>query len=69
MQGGLSRPLDNIEGHHTAKRIFCRLREEYGSTGGITQVKEAVARHKRHAQEVFVPLSHPVGRRKLELRP
>ncbi|MDP9343269.1 MAG: IS21 family transposase, partial [Actinomycetota bacterium] len=46
---------------HTAKRIFCRLRDEYGYPGGITQVKEAVARHRRHAQEVFVPLSHPPG--------
>ncbi len=46
---------------HTAKRIFCRLRDEYGYQGGITQVKEAVARHRRHAQEVFVPLSHPPG--------
>jgi len=47
--------------HHTAKRIFERLREEYGYPGGITQVKEAVSRHRRHAQEVFVPLSHPPG--------
>ena len=47
--------------HHTAKRIFERLRDEYGYQGGITQVKEAVARHQRHHQEVFVPLSHPPG--------
>ena len=47
--------------HHTAKRIFERLRDEYGYQGGITQVKEAVARHHRHHQEVFVPLSHPPG--------
>ena len=47
--------------HHTAKRIFERLRDEYGYSGGITQVKEAVARHTRHSQEVFVPLSHPPG--------
>jgi len=47
--------------HHTAKRIFERLRDEYGYQGGITQVKEAVARHQRHAREVFVPLSHPPG--------
>jgi transposase len=47
--------------HHTAKRIFERLRDEYGYPGGITQVKEAVARHRRHHQEVFVPLSHPPG--------
>jgi transposase len=47
--------------HHTAKRIFERLRDEYGYQGGITQVKEAVARHHRHHQEVFVPLFHPPG--------
>jgi len=47
--------------HHTSKRIFERLRDEYGYEGGITQVKEAVARRRRHAQEVFVPLSHPPG--------
>ena len=47
--------------HHTAKRIFERLRDEHGYPGGITQVKEAVARHRRHTQEVFVPLSHPPG--------
>jgi transposase len=46
---------------HTSKRIFERLRDEYGYSGGITQVKEAVARTKRHHQEVFVPLSHPPG--------
>jgi transposase len=46
---------------HTAKRIYERLREEHGYPGGITQVKEAVARHRRHHQEVFVPLSHPPG--------
>src|SRR5712692_9713218 len=46
---------------HTAKRIFERLRDEYGYPGGITQVKEAVARSRRHHQEVFVPLSHPPG--------
>jgi hypothetical protein len=31
--------------HHTAKGIFERLRDEYGYQGGITQVKDAVARH------------------------
>ena len=47
---------------HTAKRIFERLRAEHGYTGGITQVKEAVAACRRHAAEVFVPLSHAPGR-------
>jgi len=48
--------------HHTSKRIFERLRDEYGYSGGITQVKEAVASYRRHHQEVFMPLSHPPGR-------
>jgi transposase len=46
---------------HTSKRIFERLRDEYGYAGGITQVKEAVAAAKLGSLEVFVPLSHPPG--------
>jgi transposase len=46
---------------HSAKRIFERLRDEYGYSGGITQVKEEVARRRRHGAEVFVPLSQPPG--------
>ncbi|MDA8386510.1 MAG: IS21 family transposase [Actinomycetota bacterium] len=46
---------------HTARRIFERLRDEYGYTGGITQVKDAVRRARRYSKEVFVPLSHPPG--------
>jgi len=46
---------------HSARRIFERLRDEYGYTGGITQVRDAVARARRHSKEVFVPLSHPPG--------
>ena len=47
---------------HTAKRIFERLRDEHGYPGGITQVKVAVARLRRHAAEVYVPLTHSPGR-------
>ena len=46
---------------HTAKRIFERLRDEHGYAGGITQVKVAVARLRRHAAEVYVPLAHEPG--------
>jgi hypothetical protein len=49
---------------HTAKRIFERLRDEYGYTGCSSQVRAAVARVKRSNLEVFVPLSHPPGRAK-----
>ena len=47
---------------HTGRRIFERLRDEYGYGGGITQVQEAVARARLHQKEVYVPLSHPPGR-------
>jgi transposase len=46
---------------HTSKRIFERLRDEHGFTGGITIVKDYVARWRQQAQEVFVPLVHPPG--------
>jgi transposase len=44
---------------HTAKRIFERLRDEHGFTGGITIVKDYVAGWRQRAQEMFVPLVHP----------
>ena len=46
---------------HTAKRIFDRLRDEYGFTGGYTIVKDYVREKKRGGQEMFVPLAHPPG--------
>jgi len=46
---------------HTAKRVFERLRGEYGFTGGITIVKDYVAGWRQRAQEMFVPLVHPPG--------
>ena len=46
---------------HTAKRIFERLRDEYGFDGGYTTVKDYVREHRRRTQEMFVPLSHPPG--------
>ncbi len=46
---------------HTARRIFDRLREEHGYRGSEVQVRRYVAQHRRHAREVFVPLSHPPG--------
>jgi transposase len=46
---------------HTAKRIFERLRDEHGFTGGITIVKDYVAGWHQRAQEMFVPLAHPPG--------
>jgi transposase len=46
---------------HTARRIFARLRDEHGYTGGLSIVKEAVAAWKARSAEVFVPLAHPPG--------
>ena len=46
---------------HTAKRMFERLRDEHGFTGGITIVKDYVAGWRQRAQEMFVPLVHPPG--------
>lgn len=46
---------------HTAWRIFERLRDEHGYGGGYTVVKDAVRTWKQTHQEVFLPLSHPLG--------
>ena len=46
---------------HTAKRIFERLRDEYGLDGGYTIVKDYVREHRRKTKEMFVPLCHPPG--------
>ena len=46
---------------HTAKRIYERLRDEYGYTGCSSQVRRAVSRSRHYSKEVFVPLSHPPG--------
>ncbi|HEY8670606.1 MAG TPA: IS21 family transposase [Terriglobales bacterium] len=50
-----------VKQRHTAKRIFERLREEYGYGGGYTIVKDYVRRKKLRGKEVFVPLVHPPG--------
>jgi transposase len=46
---------------HTARRIFERLRDEYGYTGGETVVKDAVREWRISRREVFLPLSHAPG--------
>ena len=47
--------------HHTAHRIFERLRDERGFSGGYTIVREYVAQATLRAREMFVPLSHRPG--------
>ena len=46
---------------HTAKRIFERLRDEYGYAGKLTVVKDAVRAWKQTRAEVFMPLAHRPG--------
>jgi transposase len=46
---------------HTAKRIFERLRAEYGFRGGYTIVKDYVREQERRGREMFVPLHHTPG--------
>jgi transposase len=46
---------------HTAQRIFERLRDEEGFSGGYTIVREYVAQATLRAREMFVPLRHSPG--------
>jgi transposase len=46
---------------HTSKRIFERLKEEHGFTGGYTIVKDYARTTTLRGQEMFVPLVHPAG--------
>jgi transposase len=46
---------------HTSKRIFERLRDEHGFTGGVTIVKDYTSGWRQRAREMFVPLVHPPG--------
>ena len=47
--------------HHTAKRIYDRLVDEFGFTGGETTVRRLVSQLREKPQEAFVPLSFPPG--------
>jgi transposase len=51
----------NRKQRHTAKRVFERLRDEHGFTGGYTIVKDYMREHERRGREMFVPLRHPPG--------
>ena len=46
---------------HTAKRVFDRLREEHGFTGGYTIIKDYVRERNQRRREMFVPLAHAPG--------
>ena len=64
--GVIDQILEKVHGaprkqRHTAKRIFERLRDEHGFSGGYTTVKDYVREHRRRTREMFVPLSHAPG--------
>jgi transposase len=50
-----------LKQRHTVKRIFERLRDEYGYAGGATVVKDYVRGARIKVREMFVPLAHPPG--------
>ena len=50
-----------IKQRHTAKRIFERLRDEHGFSGGYTVVKDYVRVCRVRGRGIFVPLAHPPG--------
>jgi hypothetical protein len=54
---------------HTGGRIFERLRDEHGFTGGITIAREYVAGAKLCSREVFIPLSHRPGHAQVDFGP
>lgn len=51
---------------HTAQRIFDRLRQEWGYTGGYTQVKEYIRQTRQRQQEAYVPLAWPPGQAQVD---
>lgn len=51
---------------HTSKRIFERLRDEYGFAGGITIVKDYVNGVRQRQRVMFVPLAHTPGHAQVE---
>ena len=50
-----------VKQRHTAKRIFERLGEEHGFTGGYTIVKDYTRGAQLRGREMFVPLTHAPG--------
>jgi transposase len=64
--GVIDRILEEDKGQpakqqHSSKRIFERLRDEYGYGGGITIVKGYVHERRLRQREMFVPLRHDPG--------
>jgi transposase len=64
--GVIDRILEEDKGRpakqrHTSKRIFERLRDEHGYSGGLTIVKDYVQARRQRLREVFIPLRHDPG--------
>ncbi len=64
--GVIDRMLEEDKGRpakqqHTSKRIFERVRDEYGYGGGITIVRDYVRERRQRLREMFVPLRHDPG--------
>ena len=52
---------------HTAKRIFERLRDEHGFTGGYTIVKDYVREQRCRRLEMYAPHRHSPGHGQADL--
>lgn len=50
-----------LKQRHTARRIYSRLRDEYGFTGGESTVRAFVQKEKKQHLEMFMPLSADWG--------
>jgi transposase len=48
---------------HTASKIFRRLRDEHGYSGGAERVRLYIRAHQRRHVETFIPLDHDPGQR------
>lgn len=46
---------------HTARRIYIRLRDEYGFEGSEPSVRKYVAKLRKRPPEVFIPLEYDAG--------
>ena len=51
---------------HTSKRIFERLRDEHGFTGGLTIVKDYICGARQRQREMYVPLAHAPGHAQID---
>jgi transposase len=60
LQSDLAEP---VKQRHTAMRLFERLRDEQGYSGGYDQVRRYVQKHRQREQETFIPLALAAGER------